>query len=273
MQLLAAIANDADHMPSLLYALRAPLSTPAPEAGDVWGLGYFAQDRALIIRKPGSLLSERSFLELGPEAHSRVLLASVEDGTVPLHQAPPHRFRGWLFASVGSLAGLEPLRSRIEDKLPGFIRSELGGASASELVFAMFVRELHERALFGDGLSQGPLHAEALARTGATLGALCAEAGVEVPAVSFAATNGRTVIVSRPGGGPPVSWRHVRGLEALPDGPPDPARTDFLQVVTGLKRFRAAVFASRVEGEGWTELAEGGTVWIDRQLELRTVGG
>ena len=55
--LLAAIANDSEYTPALLYALGAELAVPPSPADsdEIWGIGYYADNRALIIRKPAEL--------------------------------------------------------------------------------------------------------------------------------------------------------------------------------------------------------------------------
>jgi predicted glutamine amidotransferase len=267
-QFLAAIANDAEHMPSLLYALRNVLVHPEPEDGDVWGLGYYADDHALTIRKPGELLNTRDFYELASAVKSQVVCAFVRPGWVAPTQAPPHRFRRWLFGSIGDLSPLEGLHDRIRDALPSFIRSELGQAGLPELPLAMFLREQHERGLLTDALATGAGLADALRRTTDTIARLATEAGVEPPRAAYAATNGRVIIVSRQGRR--VYWKRQEGLEALPGGPPDPDMNDFKAVVKALKRFRAIVFSSNLaeDTRGWNEMADGETVWVDRQLAV-----
>lgn len=271
MQLLGAIANDAEHMPSLLYALRNVVRPPPHKEGDVWGVGYYDDDRALIIRKPGDILTSRDFYELAPEVKTRVLLSFVKDGTLATQHAPPHRFRRWLFGAVGDLSALVTLEAKIHERLPSFIRTEVGDAGPSEHAFAMFLKEQHERGLLNDALATGSQLAEAMQRTTDAMAMLAEEAGIEGPAASFAATNGRVMIVSNRGAS--LHHKFVEGLEALPDGPPDPAMNDFQAVVRALKRFRARLFAAHVDdpGEQWAEVADGTTLWVDRQLELTAV--
>ena len=239
-------------------------------AGDTWGVGYYADDRALIIRKPGDLLAERGFYELAVDVKSRILLSFVQEGSTTTVHAPPHRFRRWLFGCIGDLSPLDALRPKIEDAIPDFIRSELGDAGPRELALAMFLREQHDRGLLADPLASGVNLADAMKRTTAAMRMLADEAGIEPPQATYVASNGRTIIVSR--NGPAVHWTCQEGLEALPDGPPDPAMHDFTLVVESLKRFRAIVFAANLTetAAGWTELKDGETLWVDRALEINS---
>ncbi len=97
VHLVATVANDADRMPSLLYALRNEVVVPESTALlETWGVGYYAEDRALIIRKPAELLSTRSIFELAPNVQSGIVLACVQRDAPQREHAPhelPHPVR------------------------------------------------------------------------------------------------------------------------------------------------------------------------------------
>lgn len=272
-QLLAAVANDAEYMPSLLYSLGNVLIHPAPgQTADVWGVGYYTDERALVIHKPGALMTEREFYDLAREVKSHSIMAVHEShATAGMQAAAPYRFRHFLFGAVGDLTCLEALRERVTDALPGFIRTELGARSPGELAFGMFVRALHDKGALTDPLIGGDAVADAMTRTAETIANLADEAGVPAPEASYAATNGRVTTIHQ--NGPAVHYKLQEGLEALPDGPPDPAMTDFKSVVAALKRFRALVVAAEVDdaGDAWTQVGAGRTLWVDRRLAI-TVG-
>jgi predicted glutamine amidotransferase len=269
MQLLGIFANDADNLPSLMYALKnsvgCKLSHPD---GDVWSVGYFDQDRALIIRKPGELIDSREFYELAPEVKSQVLIGFVQDGSTGPPHAPPHRFRNWLFGGVGQMDALESMRDKIEDRIPGFIKSELAFERASELAFAMFLRELHERNLLDNALASSQDLALALDNTAKAIRMLSEESGLAAPSGGIVASNGRCLLINAQAC--QLHWKRQEGLDALPEGPPDPNLTNFKLIVEGLKRFRAIVVAAEVQSDSteWRVIESGQTAWVDRQLEL-----
>lgn len=269
VHLLAAIATDAEHMPSLLYALKGVVVPPDPAGGgETWGVGYYADDQALTIRKPGELVGSRTFFDLASAVRSRVLLALVQRGAHKSREAPPHRFRRWLFGGVGDLSNLGALRAKILEATPEFIRSELGDASPSELAFAMFLRELHAKNLLSDPLVDGRALAGALERTAQAMAMLATEAGLSAPRAALVATNGRVVLVSRSIGGPPLHWHVHEGIELPADAPIRHTTTDPQKLAESLKRFRAFVLGvdSRTTPPGWKELGEGVTMWVDRAL-------
>lgn len=262
--LLATLANDADHMPSLLHALGAELDVTSTGGPETWGVGYYADGRALIIKKPGSILNERSVYGLAPQVRSRIVIACNKPGP-NRESAPPFRFRRWLFGFTGNLDPLLGLRETIAEKLPDFIRSEIREHTPGGLAFGMLLAELHRANQLEDVLIDGAQLASALARTTETVLRLSTEAEGGPAKASLVASNGRVVLVSN--GGAPIRRKLQAGLERLPDGPPDPAMTDFKELAAALKHFRAVVVApGPVDGPDWTEIEEGKTLAIDSQL-------
>ncbi len=262
--LLATLANDAEYMPSLLYALGGELSLAEPANNETWGVGYYADGRALIIKKPSSMLSDRGVYALAPKLHSRVLLACAG----ATGEAPPFRFRRWLFGSTGDLSVLANMQRAIREKLPDFVRSELSEGSGPALAFGMILAELHRANVLDDPLVPAELIVAAVSRATDTVQRLTAEAGGAVQA-AYALSNGRIVLATAASVG--LRWKVQEGLEALPDGPPDPALTDFKQIAAALKRFRAVVVSRQVqEGRsGWQEIALGHTLVVDNALATR----
>jgi glutamine amidotransferase len=270
--LLAAIANDAEYTPALLYTLGAELAVPEPppDSDEIWGIGYYADNRALIIRKPADILPKRSFYELSPSVTSRVVLATIERDPPSLEKSPPYRFRRWLFASTGDLAPLANLADRIQDKLPDFVRTDAVTKGGPGIAFGMFLAELHRGGLLDDPLATPQTLAEALGRTSQTIARLSTEANQNPVAASYVATNGKHLLLA--GGGVPIFWKEQRGLESLPDGPPDPALTDFKQIAEALKRFRAIVVARDVGSvSGWNAIESGELYHVGPNLQMTKV--
>lgn len=271
MTLLATVANDPDHMPSLLFSLDKELDVSRTHRGASWGVGYYADDRALTIHKPAELLIRKGVHGVAPDLHSRILLAcshTPEPPHVALDRAPPHRFRRWLFACRGDLADLEAVRGRVREKLPDFLSLELGEGSVSQLAFAIFLAELRRDSILDDSLATVPAFKAAVGRAFEHTRTLMTEArGMADPVpMAFAMSNGRVLLVGR--GSEPVQHRLQEGLDSLPEGPLDPARTDFNDLAVALKRFRAVVFrAGDLNGEGWQTLPENEIAAVDLTLQ------
>jgi len=261
VQLLAAMANDAELMPSLVHALDTELGTAHLSPPFIWTVGHYADDRALTRRRPVD--APGGLHGLVPDVRSRILLAcrSRAEATEPA----PHRFRRWLFGHVGDLDALALAQSRIAERLPSDLGSELGHGSPGRLAFAMVLAELRRAGIMDDPLASADDTRQA-ARSGFEAVARMASENGELRA-GFSMSNGRILLVCS--AGIPLAMREQRGLERMADGPPDPARTDFKELVSALKRFRAHVVASDVDSPGWTRLAEGVSS-IDMQLDLRS---
>jgi hypothetical protein len=102
------------------------------------------------------------------------------------------------------------------------------------------------------------------------MGMLAAEAGLPAPAATCAATNGRTVAVSRMG--PPIHWKRQEGLEGPPpEGALDPSSQELQRVAEALKSFRAILVATGVGRPDWTEVQNGAVLWVDRSLNVSQI--
>lgn len=261
MYLIATLANDAEFMPALTYALSRELPT-LTEDDQNWGIGYYADDRALIIQRPIDPEARASVHQVTADLRSQVLLACAG-----ADEPPPYRSRRWLFASIGDLGPLEALRDSIRDKLPDFVRTDLGEGSGSALAFGMFLAELRRQGVLEDPLlTPEPLRVVGTRVVDAIRGLSSEVEGRDLDA-AFVATNGRLVLGAALGR--TLHLKLQSGLEALPDGPVDPARTDFKQVADALKRFRAVVIAHEPgEGSDWKSLSPHGVVVVDGHLNL-----
>lgn len=261
MYLIATLANDAELMPASMFALSRELPALA-ESAEAWGIGYYADDRALIIQRPIDPSAPAPVHRVTADLRSQVVLACAGSG-----DPPPYRSRRWLFASIGDLSPLEALRETIAEKLPDFVRTDLGQASGASLAFGMFVAELRRQGVLEDPLVTAEAARSVGARVADAIRGLSAEVEGGPPSAAFVATNGRLVLgVSL---GTPLHLQVQEGLEGLPDGPVDPARTDFKQVAAALKRFRAVVMAHQPGARGdWREIPDGSVVVVDGQLRI-----
>ncbi len=264
--LFATLANDAEYLPALLHALGSQVAVSQEGASkEAWGLGYYADERALIIRKPAGLLGERSLYRLAPETRSTIMLAAAV-GVQRQVLAPPFRFRNWLFGCSGDLSALETLKHQIIEGLPDFLREDLREANGAKLAGAMFLAELHRSSLLDDPLGDAEGYRKALGTAVDTINRLSPEAGGAEAQAAYVASNGRILLAES--SGRPLLIKQQIGLEALPEGPPDPALNDFKQIAEALKRFRAWSVSLSAEGEGWTPLPDQVPIAIDAELNV-----
>jgi hypothetical protein len=259
--LIATLANDAELMPASTFALSRELPALS-ESAESWGIGYYADDRALIIQRPIDPSAPAPVHRVTSDLRSQVVLACAGRG-----DPPPYRSRRWLFASIGDLSPLEALRDTIVEKLPDFVRTDLGEGSGPALAFGMFLAELRRQGVLEDPLVTAEQARQVGTRVSDAIRGLSAEVEGDALSAAFVATNGRLVVGATLGAS--LHLKVQEGLEALPEGPVDPARTDFKQVAAALKRFRAVVMAHEPGSQGdWRALPEGGVVVVDGQLRV-----
>ena len=260
-----------EYMPALLHHLREDGPPPAVEgAPEIWGVGYFADDRGLIVRKPTSILDERSAYGVAKDLRSRIVLACARRERVQL-DAPPFRFRRWLFGYAGNVDVLGRLQAQVAPRMPDFVRDVLGDEHGGRFAHAMFLTELHRAGVLEDPLATSSQLAATLGRTVESLDRLAPEAGCPALEAAFVASNGRSLIVAC--AGRPLVRREIRGLEGLPDGPVDETLNDFKRVAEGLKRFRAQVVTldgSPAAGVDGQTLPDRSVTIIDGNLEVST---
>ncbi len=269
VHLLATIANDPEYVPALLFSLAREVRVQAETArGETWGIGYFAEDRGLIVRKPAGLLEARSAFSVARSVKSRVLLACASGEGAATLDPPPYRFRRWLFGYAGPVEPLGVLEDKVAARMPDFVREMLGSGHGGRLAHAMFLTELHRDGLLEDPLADPSKLGSALVRTAQTLTRLAPEAGVAPADVAFVASEGRTLLIA--GAGRALHHREVHGLEHLPEGPLDETLHDFKRINESLRRFRAHAVALDVEpgAVGWRELGRFDGFVITNQLQM-----
>lgn len=271
VHMLAALASDAEQMPAFLQALQSELSLPEGDpTAETWGIGYYADDRALFIKKPADLLAERKLSALSKSLQTRTVVACVAS-TRSREAAPPHRFRRWLLGHTGDLGGLVLLKERIFDRLPDFVRTELGEGGPGALALGMLMAELHREAALDDPLVDTQTLGRIFARTMSTLRSLLKETEARELRASFVATNGRILLAAR--SGEPLYLKQQRGLEVPPGAAIDPNLTDFKRLVEALKRFRGLALARHAPEAGgqWKAIDESACLVLDGQLNAHSI--
>jgi len=145
-----------------------------------WGVGFYQGGEILLKRRP---IDDRPSINVAEITHglrADTLVAHVRLGTVGgarTENTHPFRYRQWLFAHTGTIAGFSTLRSRLSDSLPQFLQRDVRGETDSELFFHLFLSFLHDA-----GRLERPEVPPEAARTAlrssiALLDRLCAEEG------------------------------------------------------------------------------------------------
>jgi predicted glutamine amidotransferase len=162
-----------------------------------WGVGYYQGGEVLLRRRP---LDERTVVPLADvlnDVRTDVLIGHVRQATVGslrTENTHPFRFRQWLFAHTGTIAGFDALRDRLLESLPEFLRRNVRGDTDSELLFHLFLSFLHDAGKLQSNQVDPPDVRAALRASLALVDRLSAEEGAEPLGFNLLVTNGEHVV-------------------------------------------------------------------------------
>lgn len=210
-----------------------------------WGIGFYQAGEALLRRRP---LDDREVIEISAlnDVSSGLLIAQIRTpgvGALRTENTPPFRYRDWLFAQRGTIAGFDQIQGPLLERLPEFLRCNLRGETDGEAMFYTFLSCLDEAiGLDRDRISAAQIR-EGLRGALARLDQLLPRgAEVGAPFDWFVSDGEHLVSLHRTGTMMYRRFEAPEELEALlPEGPPG----------ASLHPFRCSVLAS-----GLTELPE-----------------
>lgn len=208
MKLIACMCNQPQRLPAALAPVRHALVASATSTEPVsrWGLGYVQGGDVLLVRTPRSSAAPVDLVApLADIATDCAIAQSVRDernlfgGT---DNTPPFRYRRWLFAQTG----LAPLADAIGDvaprlleHIPEYLRRNIRGRTPAELVFHIFLSNLHDEGNLDDPNLPTAATRRALAATLRLVTAEVAKLGrpTDHALGNVALTNGRSMVVAR----------------------------------------------------------------------------
>lgn len=159
-----------------------------------WGVGSYQGDEVLLRRRPTSTQHDISAMLLGLRATELVgHVGPVSHGSASTQNTPPFRYRNWLFAVSGCFEGTPELRTRIRASLPEFLRCSVGGDTASELLFYVFLSFLADAGALQKPARPGDVRA-ALRCSVAMVERFAAEVGIKLPGFSMLLTSGEYLV-------------------------------------------------------------------------------
>lgn len=181
-----------------------------------WGLGYYQGGEVLLRRRPLDDRPVVSFGEVLRGVRTDALLAHVRRATVGAlrtENTHPFRFRHWLFAHTGTIAGYDTLRERLIESLPEFLRRNVRGDTDSELLFHLFLSFLHDTGKLQQP-QVSPADARAALRSSlALVDRLSAEEGAAPAGANVLLTNGEFLVGIH--GSAEMAFRVIHGRHDL----------------------------------------------------------
>lgn len=271
--LVAVLQTDDSLLRCQLERLRSHVSLQGE--GDslplAYGFGYYAAGNVLLGKRPSGATAPLSLPELVGKVDSEALLVHARhtSGLSPKDEnTQPFRYRRWLFAHAGTLAGWEGIRPRLLPAIPDHLRRQIAGESPSEHAFMLFAKHLKDDGRLDDLDLDAASAGRALARTVRQLEAWAREAGEQKASrLVFVATNGRIMVATRRGG--PLFYALYEGIVpcALDQIGVDTPESD--PRVRPHRRVKAVAFATRLLApNGFIEVPEGSVVSVSRSLQV-----
>jgi glutamine amidotransferase len=255
-RLFACISNQPHRLAEALEPVRAALVAQGPVSR--WGVGYVHSGEVLLSLAPSSVEGDLDFFPTIAELSSDYVIgcASPEDGLRGQANTQPFRYRRWMFAQEGSLAGFEELLPSLVQHIPDFLRRNLHGRSSAEHVFHLFLAMLHDAGMLDDpNLGTAPVR-RAVRDAAAFVGQLAARSGRAAELGNLVVTNGRVMVAARLDG--PLFVRRLKHQS-------DPKRPE--------SQFRSVLMVSAAEspGEGFEALPARSAICVARDLATDVV--
>ena len=273
-------------LPCLLEEARGTFLLPReyPLAG--WGFGYHQGSRIFLQKEPVIGRDSVDFLMLARQVEANDLVINVHrppEGRWSYQNAQPFGYQHWIFAHHGKVPGFRDdptLHTILIEQVAPFLRRNIQGSSDTELLFHLYLSELHNRGMLAPfrvpALGAAEAMAAVLRRVSEMLAPLLPKDALDELHLSFVASNGDILVAAAYG--IPLHWRQVVTIPSCEEcsvagelpGHPRPAED--------LGPVQAAWVASGLgldhEGmdERWNVVADRSVLWADRAGQAEVFG-
>jgi hypothetical protein len=267
--LVAYVGNEPEHLACALVSARAALAAPAAPGHGGWGLGFVQGGEVLLQKRPRAEGANVDFFTLAKNLKADAFIARggvSAEIPVSAEDTDPFRFRWWLMGSVGTPVGLDDVREKILTSVPDFLRRNIRGRSAGELLFHLFLAFLHDAGVLESQLLNPEPVARALREASAFVDRLLLDSGSPSAPMSMVATNGRCLVARA--GGFPLQFLYTAGINdctvcrqehALHAG------NDRRYAHEALRALVLEADPSSPARAGWTQVPAGGTLLVDTE--------
>jgi predicted glutamine amidotransferase len=268
---IGVFTSDPNLLRCELARLRDEVVLGAHDDGPM-GAGWYSEDAVLLQRYSARVRPHR-LDQLGGVLESEALL--VHAGALPLgmsleENTQPFRYRHWLFAHQGTIAGNDKLRARILDALPEHLARAVRGSTPSELAFALFLSALRDSGRTDAEHFEARESAKVLGAAARRLEQLAHDAGARPPSLGLLATNNRVLLACRLGD-QPMFYRLLEGTQTCAVCGLDAGPKARPSVRAHLRR-RSIVVATQVaDPQAWIPLESGTAVAVGRDLGVQRV--
>ena len=262
-----------------LIAAENALATQALAHPHGWGIGYFAQGEAYVIKSEHGAAGSESFRRAADRLASNALVAHVRRATVgSVDSLNTHPFRNgrWIFAHNGTLFGFcgegtPGLEDRLAAATPADLWQRRLGTTDTEAFFCFLLGILRDRGVDPEGgspIDPDAVSAAVVEAVGRVVG-WAEELGVAEPVVNFLLTNGRAFFAHRRGRELFFSTQKLLCRDALTCSEPD--KPCLLRVRPHDRVNHLLVASERIGDEDvWEEVPEQTLLALGEDFRLRS---
>lgn len=237
------VSNDPKRLECFLYARRQELAPRPGDRPDGVGIGYYVNLEPLLSKRPAPADGELTCYRFAKGIHADALLmhGSFQPGEPwKVENTHPFRFRNWIFAHTGAIAGFDAVATKLYLALPGHLQRNIRGSTDSEVAFHIFMDLLgRKRPVDASDLRTADV-AAALTRTVAIIEDATQSAGPSV--MNFIAMNGQILAGVRLGA--PMSLVRFSGIPDCAVCKLDSKSLNADNIAAAHRRFTAVVLAS-----------------------------
>ncbi len=195
--LFGIVISAPEQLERVLEKLQADV--PLHESMSGLGIGYYAGDQALIMKRPSSSYAriDRDYLTNELSKISSPIILAHNDyyfKEIGPRRAPPFRFNNWLFDYRGDFERTQNLK-QLEQTLPDFLKREIIVGSDNEILFSLFLKQLHEAHLLENNFVSPAILIAELKKVLLSLANDFTDMNLKERKETFILTNGNDVIV------------------------------------------------------------------------------
>lgn len=229
-----------------------------------WGLSYYQAGEPLLLKQPRT--SGGAPLDLCARmAHLRTQLvlgqvAGPSAATRSMENTQPYRFHHWSYCQIGELPRFDEVLPELQRAIPDFMRRNIHGASADEVLFHLFLAFLNDAGRLDDEQLPAQQASAALRSALAYLDRLQRDHGGPATELCCLVTNGKIVLAARRGLSL-VLARQTGYLNIGRDANERPLSYPHLRSVL-IMGGRAPI------GSGWEAVGEHAVVCVDPSLNI-----
>lgn len=167
-----------------------------------FGLGCYSRGDLLQRVEPGCREEPLDLLRMFENTRADLLVMHARSGKgspakrVDIH---PFRFKEWLFAHNGTIAGFDVIKDKLLEAIPSFLRRNIKGETDSEVIFHLFLSFLYDEGALNRPEAQLSQIGDAIIRTIATVDEFAHVRQIAPSPASIIVSDGYSLVAARRG--------------------------------------------------------------------------